>query len=205
VIRDIIPGRGIPPGKDGTPFVVDVETYDKTVEVLRAAVNKANIDRSERVRALELLTWTTEGTNRSPPGWISRHEGAAMTRVWLLVLAGVLVLWQPATFVGLASATIPSLAIRGWMAVVELIVAGAIAATSMAAAWALVMRQPHGVSLAKIALVLSAVRSLQSLYWTTLPSNLVPGTQETYAVMIVVVSGVWLVYLSRSRGVKALS
>jgi hypothetical protein len=42
-------------GKDGTPFPVDVETYDKTVEVLRAAVNKANIDRSERVKALKRL------------------------------------------------------------------------------------------------------------------------------------------------------
>ena len=34
---------------------VDLETYDKTVEVLRAAVNKANIDRSERVKALKRL------------------------------------------------------------------------------------------------------------------------------------------------------
>ena len=42
-------------GKDGTPFPVDLETYDKTVEVLRAAVNKANIDRSERVKALKRL------------------------------------------------------------------------------------------------------------------------------------------------------
>ena len=42
-------------GKDGTPFPVDIETYDKTVEVLRAAVNKANIDRSERVKALKRL------------------------------------------------------------------------------------------------------------------------------------------------------
>jgi hypothetical protein len=42
-------------GKDGTPFFVDVETYDKTVEILRAAVNKANIDRSERVKALKRL------------------------------------------------------------------------------------------------------------------------------------------------------
>jgi len=42
-------------GKDGTPFFVDVETYDKTVEILRAAVNKANIDRSERVQALKRL------------------------------------------------------------------------------------------------------------------------------------------------------
>jgi hypothetical protein len=42
-------------GKDGFPYPVDLETYDKTVEVLRAAVNNANIDRSERVKALKRL------------------------------------------------------------------------------------------------------------------------------------------------------
>jgi hypothetical protein len=42
-------------GKDGFPYPVDLETYDKTVDVLRAAVNKANIDRSERVQALKRL------------------------------------------------------------------------------------------------------------------------------------------------------
>jgi hypothetical protein len=42
-------------GKDGFPYPVDVDTYDKTVEVLRAAVNKANIDRSDRVKALKRL------------------------------------------------------------------------------------------------------------------------------------------------------
>jgi hypothetical protein len=42
-------------GKDGFPYPVNLETYDKTVEVLRAAVNKANIDRSERVKALKRL------------------------------------------------------------------------------------------------------------------------------------------------------
>jgi hypothetical protein len=42
-------------GKDGFPYPVDVETYDKTVETLRAAVNKSNLDRSERVAALKRL------------------------------------------------------------------------------------------------------------------------------------------------------
>jgi len=42
-------------GKDGLPYPVDVETYDRTIETLRAAVNKANIDRSERVKALKRL------------------------------------------------------------------------------------------------------------------------------------------------------
>jgi hypothetical protein len=42
-------------GKDGFPYPVDVETYDKTIDTLRAAVNKANVDRSERVQALKRL------------------------------------------------------------------------------------------------------------------------------------------------------
>jgi uncharacterized protein len=42
-------------GKDGFPYPVDRETYDTTVEVLRAAVNRAGIDRSERVQALKRL------------------------------------------------------------------------------------------------------------------------------------------------------
>ena len=42
-------------GKDGTPFPVDTGTYDKTIEALRAAVNRAGIARSERVAALKRL------------------------------------------------------------------------------------------------------------------------------------------------------
>lgn len=42
-------------GKDGFPYPVHIETYDKTVEVLRAAVQKAGISRSERVEALKRL------------------------------------------------------------------------------------------------------------------------------------------------------
>ena len=42
-------------GKDGFPYPVHVETYDKTIEALRAAVTKAGIDRSERVAALKRL------------------------------------------------------------------------------------------------------------------------------------------------------
>src|SRR4051794_5268986 len=42
-------------GKDGFPYPVDRETYDTTVEVLRNAVSRAGIDRSERVQALKRL------------------------------------------------------------------------------------------------------------------------------------------------------
>jgi hypothetical protein len=52
-------------GKDGFPYPVDVGTYDKTVEVLRAAVTKAGIARSERVAALKRLVKFGEERVRS--------------------------------------------------------------------------------------------------------------------------------------------
>lgn len=42
-------------GKDGTPFPVDRATYDRTIEILGNALNKATIDRSEKVKAFRRL------------------------------------------------------------------------------------------------------------------------------------------------------
>ena len=42
-------------GKDGTPFPVDRATYDKTIEVLGKALNRAAVDRSEKVAAFRRL------------------------------------------------------------------------------------------------------------------------------------------------------
>src|SRR4051812_18881396 len=42
-------------GKDGHPFPVDRETYDRTIDVLSSAVQRAKVDRSERVDALKRL------------------------------------------------------------------------------------------------------------------------------------------------------
>jgi hypothetical protein len=42
-------------GKDGTPFPVDRITYDQTIEILNKAINRATIDRSEKVRAFQRL------------------------------------------------------------------------------------------------------------------------------------------------------
>ena len=46
-------------GKDGTPFPVDRETYDRTIDVLRVAINKAGVDRSEKVDAFKRLARLT--------------------------------------------------------------------------------------------------------------------------------------------------
>ena len=42
-------------GKDGIPFPVDRPVYDRTIDILHRAVDRARIDRSERVAALKRL------------------------------------------------------------------------------------------------------------------------------------------------------
>jgi hypothetical protein len=54
-------------GKDGIPFPVDRETYDKTIEVLGRAVDRSSIDYSERRRALKRLADFTASPAQSAP------------------------------------------------------------------------------------------------------------------------------------------
>ena len=42
-------------GKDGTPYPVDRNTYDKTIEVMHGALNRANVGRNEKVSAFRRL------------------------------------------------------------------------------------------------------------------------------------------------------
>jgi hypothetical protein len=42
-------------GKDGIPFPVDRATYDRTIEIFNRALNRAAIDRSDKVRAFRRL------------------------------------------------------------------------------------------------------------------------------------------------------
>jgi hypothetical protein len=91
-----------------------------------------------------------------------------------------------------------SVRFRGPVAVVELVIFGAIALLSVVASWSLVNRAPHGIPLARIALVASTLRELLALYWTRLPSSVVPGTRGLYAAILGAHAAVWLLYLARS-------
>jgi uncharacterized protein len=42
-------------GKDGTPFPVDRDSYDRTIDILHRALNRAAVDRSEKVAAFKRL------------------------------------------------------------------------------------------------------------------------------------------------------
>jgi hypothetical protein len=43
-------------GKDGTPFPVDRDTYDRTVHVLREGISRAKLGHSDKLKALETLS-----------------------------------------------------------------------------------------------------------------------------------------------------
>jgi hypothetical protein len=43
-------------GKDGHPYPVEKKTYDNSIQFLRDALNKAKVDRSEKLAALRRLT-----------------------------------------------------------------------------------------------------------------------------------------------------
>jgi hypothetical protein len=93
-----------------------------------------------------------------------------------------------------------SLAFRGPMALVEIAAVGVIAVLSVAASWSLLNGAPHGIPLARIALIATTARELLALYWTRLPSNVAPGTRGFYAAMMTAHTVVWLAYLARARG-----
>jgi uncharacterized protein len=43
-------------GKDGIPFPVDRATYDRTIDILHAAMSRAHVDRSDKIDALKRLS-----------------------------------------------------------------------------------------------------------------------------------------------------
>ena len=124
---------------------------------------------------------------------------------WLLILTIVLYIWQPVTFAGELLLSLGSLGMRGAPAVIELLAHGGSAGLSVAASRALTNENPGGPSMAAVALTVAAILGVQSLYWSSLPHNTMPGDKLPLAVLTVAHSAVWLIYLRRSRRVKAIS
>ena len=124
--------------------------------------------------------------------------------MWLGILALVLVFWYPLKFAGELLATVPSLAMRGPMAAIELLAHAVVAMLSVAAGWSLYNRDTHGPALARLALVLMAATTVQAVYWTRLPTQTPPGARWPLAVAAIAHTGLWLVYLQRSGRVRAI-
>jgi hypothetical protein len=123
---------------------------------------------------------------------------------WLLVLCGYLALWQPLVFASQVSGTLGSLAMRWPIGVIELAAHAGVAALAVAAGRALWIENPGAPVLAEVALAACAAMSVQSLYWTWLPDNTMPGDRLPLAVVAIAHAAGWMTYLRRSRRVRAL-
>ncbi|HXG56602.1 MAG TPA: hypothetical protein VNJ03_14595 [Vicinamibacterales bacterium] len=93
------------------------------------------------------------------------------------LIAALLFGWEPLRFAGEALSVMPTLADRGWTAVAELLAHALVAAFTAAAGLTLWHGAPDSTRLATAAISLSFARAAQSLYWTVLPTNTVPGDQ----------------------------
>lgn len=127
-----------------------------------------------------------------------------MARGWLVLLCGYLALWQPLAFAAEATGAMETLAMRGPLAVIELLAHAAITAFAVAAAWALWIGNPSAPTMAEIAVVCCTAAVVQSLSWSLLPHDIAPGDRLPSALAAITHATGWIVYLRKSRRVRSL-
>jgi hypothetical protein len=122
--------------------------------------------------------------------------------VWLLLLSRLLLVYQPVSLAIAASAALRSLPVRGFPLVVGIIARVIVAGFSVAAGMALTHRRPGAVTLARLALVLSAVSDVFVYTTSYFPNNLPPGDAPLYVAGSLAYHAGWLMYLFRSKQVR---
>ena len=123
-----------------------------------------------------------------------------MPRGWLPLLCLILLFWRPLNLAIELTTALPSLAMRGPVAIVELLFHAAVAAIAVAAVHAIWSRLPSAMLLARVALVGSAIAAVQGLNWSVLPHQTAPGESLPLSVLAVLHAGIWLAYLRRFSG-----
>lgn len=125
--------------------------------------------------------------------------------IWIALLAAILGGWVPLNFSAELATALPSVGMRGAVAVLELIVHGAACALSVAAGYALWLRRPHAAMLARAALTINVLVAIQRHYWSILPSQTMPGDELWLSLAAVLHSAAWLLFLHRSSRVREMS
>lgn len=126
------------------------------------------------------------------------------SRGWLLILCAYLVVWQPISFASEVTTALQTLGMRGWGGVVELVAHAAVTAIAVAAGWGLWVGNPAAPSMSAVAVLLCAAASVQSLFWTRLPHDVVPGDRMPLALLAMAHATGWMMYLRKSRRVRSL-
>jgi Ca2+/H+ antiporter len=131
------------------------------------------------------------------------HRGPGGVGGWLLLLCRLLVVLHPLSLAVTASNALSALSVRGTAVVSILVVRLVVVGFGMAAGRALQTVQPGAVALARTALLLSAATDVFVFTTPYFPNNRLPGDTAFYAAASLAYHGAWLVYLARSRRVRA--
>ena len=113
------------------------------------------------------------------------------------LVAIVLIAVEPLHFSGEIIAVLPTLAYRGWIAIVELAAHAGVAALCVMAGFALLNDSPDGRRIATLALVVSFLRVLQSTWWSALPDNTMPGDEPLKVAIAAGAAGIALLIVRR--------
>ena len=124
---------------------------------------------------------------------------------WLLVLCGLLLVYQPLSLALSASRALEALFMRGLPMVLVLAARAMVTAIGIAAGLALIGRRPGAVTLAKVSLLLSATTDIFVYVTPFYPNNRFPGTTPYYVAASLAYHAVWLAYLFRSQRVREIS
>jgi hypothetical protein len=122
---------------------------------------------------------------------------------WLLVLAVILLVWQPLSFALVAASLLDAVMIRGLSAAIVLGVRVIVTALGIAAGLAILGRRAGAVAIATASLVASAATDVFVYTTSYFPSNRPPDETMLLVAGSVAWYAVWLAYLGRSKRVRS--
>ena len=121
-----------------------------------------------------------------------------MPRGLALVLCAYLLGWVPLNFSVELLGAVPSLGMRGALAVAELAGHGLVAMLCATAGWMVWTRAPAGWPLAAAAVAAAGAATIQPLFWTALPSSLAPGERWPFTALAAAFTIFWLLLIARA-------
>jgi hypothetical protein len=119
-----------------------------------------------------------------------------------MLLARLLILFQPLNLAVVAASATSAIAVRGAPVVAVLVLRLLVTALGVAAGIALQNLRPGAVTLTKFAVVASALTDLFVYTTPYFPSNRMPGDTMLIAGASLAIHSAWLAYLFRSRRVR---
>ena len=122
----------------------------------------------------------------------------------VLLLIFILAVWNPASLALQASSKVWTIEMRSTLSLAFLAVRLILTSVGVAAGFALWLRRPGAVWLAKVSLMLFAIEAVVRLSSRVDLGTVPPGTRLPLAVFVVLHNSAWYLYLHFSRRVRAV-